>query len=243
MNAWILKLGVTLRSTARDATLIIVSILIAFSLDAWWDDRIEQQEIRDTLHAVHVDFSSTKDELRTVVDANKRYIDLVTKLISLESDDIGSLDASVKSELAYLLPTGGITFDPVLGSVDALISSGQLNRVRNLQLRSLIGAWPALMDEIGEDQQILIDMYMAQQERSVDLGIYLLSLRGSLTGISLQSDDEVLATATNDAEMLNRLAAHRFAIQGLNEELRDVEDHLDKILHLLEEELGIEDPI
>jgi hypothetical protein len=240
VNAWISKLGARLRSSARDASLIIISILIAFSLDAWWDDRIEQQEIRDTLHAVYVDFSSTNDELRTVVDSNKTYIERVTKLISLQSDDIGRLDATTKSELTYLLPTGGITFDPVLGSVDALISSGQLNRVQNLGLRSLIGAWPALMDEIGEDQQILIDMYMAQQERSVDLGIYLKSLRGSLTGNSLQSDDEILTTVMNDAEMLNRLAAHRFAIQGLNEELHEVEEHLDNILQLLEQELGIE---
>ena len=71
----------------------------------------------------------------------------VTKLISLDPVDIEELDAAAMSELTWLLPRGGLTFDPVLGSIEALISSGQLNRVRNLQVRSLIGAWPALMDE------------------------------------------------------------------------------------------------
>ena len=107
--------------------------------------------------------------------------------------------------------------------------------------RDLIGAWPALMDEIGEDQEILIDMYMAQQDRSVELGVYLLSINGEFTDGSSRADDEILATVMQDAEMLNRLAAHRFAVQSLNEELHEVEKHLDKILQILKEELGIED--
>ncbi len=36
------------------------------------------------------------------------------------------------------------------------------------------------MDEIGEDQEILINLYTAQQERSVALGIYLMRFGGAL---------------------------------------------------------------
>jgi hypothetical protein len=241
MRTSLAKIGVSLRSSARDVSLIVIGILVAFFLDAWWKDQIEQKEIRDTLHAVHVDFLSTRDELNTVLNANKIYIDGVTQLISLGLDDLERLDSAAKSSLTNLLPTGGITFDPVLGSVDALISSGQLNRVRNLQVRSLIRAWPALMDEIGEDHRILIDMYMAQQERSVELGIYVMGLGGDLADDPPQADDEILAIVIQDSEMLNRLAAHRFAVQSLNQELSVVEDHLDDILQLLEQELGIGD--
>lgn len=240
MKASLSRLGINLRSSARDGALIVISILIAFFLDAWWDDQIEQREISDNLRAVYVDFSSTQDEFSAVMDANVAYIENVTKLISLELDDIERMDAATKAELSYLLPRGGLTFDPVLGSVHALISSGQLNRVRNLEVRSLIAAWPALMDEIGEDQEILIDTYMAVQERNVDLGIYLTSLRGELGNHSSQADDEILAAVTRDSEILNRLAAHRFAVQSLNEELGAVENHLNHILRLLEQELEIE---
>lgn len=95
------------------------------------------------------------------------------------------------------------------------------------------------MDEIGEDQEILIDLYMAQQERSVDLGICLMSLGGALADKSLRADDKILQIVIQDSEMLNRLAAHRFAIQSLNEELSVVGEHLDKVLLFLEQELGI----
>ncbi len=242
MKTSLSKLGISLRSSVRDMALIVISIMVAFFLDAWWDDQVEQREINDNLRAVYVDFLATKEELSEVIDTNIAYMIDVTKLISLDPVDIEELDAAAMSELTWLLPRGGLTFDPVLGSIEALISSGQLNRVRNLQVRSLIGAWPALMDEIGEDQEILIDTYMANQERSVDLGIYLASLRAEISGDSSQADSEILAAVLQDAEMLNRLAAHRFAVQSLNEELGTVNEHLDNILQLLERELGVEDP-
>ncbi len=187
-----------------------------------------------------MDFHSTNEELTNVLDANIAYIDKVTTLITLELNELARLDASAKAELTWLLPRGGLTFDPVLGSVNALISSGQLNRVRNRKLRGLIGAWPALMDEIGEDQEILIDTYMAIQERNVDLGIYLLGLRGESMNNSSQNDYEILKTVIEDAEMLNRLAAHRFAVDALNEELSQVDSHLDRILLAIEQQLGRE---
>lgn len=221
--------------------MIVTGILIAFVLDAWWDDQIEQREIRDTLFAVHADFLSTQNELITVLSANRLYIEGVAALISLAPEEIKTAGSSKKVELVKLLPTGGLTFDPVLGSLDAFISSGQINKTRNLEVRSLVGAWSGLMDEIGEDQNILIDMYMSQQERSVELGIYLMSAGGGLDNDSSIIADAILKTVTEDAEMLNRLAAHSFAVRSLNEELVEVEVHLNRILQALGEELGLEE--
>ena len=137
-----------------------------------------------------------------------------------------------------MLPTGGLTFDPVMGSLIAFISSGQINRLRDVDLRSLIGAWSGLMDEIGEDQAILIDMYMAQQERSVELGIYMMNSANENFVNSVDVDGDVLRIVIKDEEMLNRLAAHRFAVQSLNDELTDVANHLDMILLALERQLN-----
>jgi hypothetical protein len=233
------KLVTVLRSSARDVLMIVTGILIAFFLDAWWNDQIEQRELRETMRAVYSDFSSTRAELDLVMDSNVAYIDGVTTLISLGLEDLQSLDAAQKSKLTGLLPTGGITFDPVLGSVDALISSGQLNKVRNIDIRNQIASWTALMDEIGEDQTILIDMYMAQQERSVELGVYLLGMGHDSAGSREKRDDIILKTVIEDGEMLNRLAAHRFAVISLNDELRGIDEQLSNILALLEKELGM----
>ena len=65
-----------------------------------------------------------------------------------------------------------------------------------------------------------------------------MSLGGALADKSLRADDKILEIVIQDSEMLNCLAAHRFAIQSLNEELSVVGEHLDKVLLFLEHELG-----
>ena len=227
-------------TSAGEVLLIVAGILIAFFLDAWWDDRIDRIEMREALQAVRLDFVSTKAELNTVQEANKIYVENASRLLILEINDVVNLDAADSLKLANLLPTGGLTFDPVLGSVDALISSGQLHKLRNVQLRSAITAWPALMDEIGEDHEILIDMYMAQQERSVQLGLYLLNLNTALIDQADHSFTELLSRVVGDPEMLNRIAAHIFAIEALGYELNSVEAHLDGIMNLLHQELNVD---
>jgi hypothetical protein len=227
-----------LGSSAREVALIVTGILIAFFLDAWWDERIEQRETRASLHAVQQDFLATRSELDTVIETNRLYAARVAELMSLEPARLSGLDPAAADIYISLLPTGGITFDPVLGSVDALISGGQLHRLDNIPLRSAIASWRALLDEIGEDHEILIDMYMAQQERSVELGLY------AFTRADAAGDDDIgwrtrfLTRVLEDEEMLNRLGAHRFATEELNQELAAVGAHLDRILELLRKELG-----
>ena len=231
------RLSVVIQTTIRDILLIVTSILIAFFLDAWWDDYVEQKNLNHTLQAMYVDFISTKQELDDVLNANELYIENITSITSLSSMDIKKLDTVSKTKLVNMLPRGGITFDPILGSLDALIASGQLNKINNVKLRNLLGAWPSLMDEIGEDQNILIDMYMAQQERNVELGIYMMSNLNDVTKNLESTDNLTLITIINDAEMLNRLAAHSFAIKSLNDELKEIEDHLLKLIPMLKNEI------
>jgi len=223
--------------SVREVFLIVVGILIAFFLDAWWDDPQEQNRLHEALAAVRKDFLATQVELTTVLEANERYVREVSRLIRLEADDVTSLDDADAVLLAQLLPTGGLTFDPVLGSVEALISGGQLHRIENVELGSAIAAWPARLDEIGEDQEILIDTYMAQQERSVTLGIYVLQFLGETREPGEAHSRDQLRLAVADVEMKNRLAAHRFAVVELGRELGAVQAQLDQILALLDQAL------
>jgi hypothetical protein len=227
-----------LGSSVREVALIVTGILIAFFLDAWWDNRVEQREIRAALHAAQLDFLATQAELDAVITTNRAYAGKVAELIALGSKRLSDLDPAAADAYIGLLPTGGITFDPVLGSVDALISSGQLHRLDNIALRSAIASWPSLLDEIGEDHEILIDMYMAQQERSVELGLYTLARPNTNGNTAADWRTEYLRRVLDDEEMLNRLEAHRFATEELNKELEAVGAHLQRLLKLLRAELG-----
>jgi hypothetical protein len=175
-------------------------------------------------------------ELDHVLAENRRYVVGVNTLLQIDEQGISALKDDSVEALAGLLPTGGLTFDPTTGAVDALISGGDLQLIENVDLRSAIAAWPSVMDELAEDLDILIDMYLAQQERSVQLSIYLRARRASLSDSQPEAAREIIRTVMADVEMLNRLAAHAAAIEGLEDELNEARRTLSSILDLLPEE-------
>ena len=42
-----------------DGAVIVVSILLAFSIDAWWNNRIEQQREREQLVSMRAEFQAS----------------------------------------------------------------------------------------------------------------------------------------------------------------------------------------
>ncbi len=233
MGCWVRNLIQASKSVVRDVGLIVISILIAFALDAWWADRIQQNELLDALVAVREDFLATSAELEYVLSANRTYVAGVNALVRMDRENVAALANDSAEALVRLLPTGGLTFDPTMGAVDALISGGDLQIIEDVDLRAAIAAWPSVIDELTEDLDILIQMYLAQQERSVQLGIYLRDRRANLADVRGDTARGILRTVMSDEEMLNRLAAHAFAIESLEEELVSARQSLVAILDLL----------
>ena len=226
----------TLVTSAREVLLIVAGILIAFALDAWWDERKEQEEVLESLAAVLNDLEASREELETVTTTNTAYKAAVALMLSLPRDGLEHSPDTELIPLAAAIGRGGLTFDPVVGSLQAMISGDRLYQIEDPALRAALAAWPAWMDEIEEDQDILIHMYLAQQERVVEIGLYE-------KGIDLRippSPDQaraLLSTALNDELMRNRLAAHAVAVDGLDEELADLSTKLDRLIQQLRSRL------
>lgn len=227
-----------LRWFASEIVVVVAGILIALSVNAWWAARTQQQSLREALVAVNEDFQASRQELENVLSANRTYVRGVDALLVLDEAGLAALGPDSVASFIGLLPTGGLTFDPTMGAVEALISGGDVSLIEDVALRTAIAAWPSVVDELTEDHAILIDMYMAQQERSVELGIYATLRRAELEGGDDRTSRSVLRQVINDGEMLNRLSAHAEAIEGLGLELVDAEARIRRVLTLLDQALS-----
>ena len=61
-----------LRSIPREILVVVVSILIAFSLDAWWDLSKDRREEGSLLRALVSDFGENLDQLNVIADSETR---------------------------------------------------------------------------------------------------------------------------------------------------------------------------
>ena len=60
------RVAKTWGDAARDVVLIVVSILIAFALDAWWQDRAERRVESEQIAALRSEFETARDTLKSM---------------------------------------------------------------------------------------------------------------------------------------------------------------------------------
>jgi hypothetical protein len=136
---------------SAEVAAIVGSILLAFAIDAWWDDRREIEKEQRLLEALLVEYEKNSEVLREARNVyEQRYL---ASLRILELLQAGASDSS-RTELVGL-------FDDLLfartihlesGVHDTLLRSGELNLIRDEALKHRLAAWPSYVREWSEEQ-------------------------------------------------------------------------------------------
>lgn len=140
-----------LRRFAWETLAVLSGILIAFALDAWWDTHQDQAELRESLSAVHAEFSDSRAQLDSVMAVNRGAIDGTDTFLRMTAPDIANLDPADAATVFRALMRAD-TFDPAASAIDAVISANVLERIDELQLRSALSAWSGGVSDLVEEQ-------------------------------------------------------------------------------------------
>lgn len=149
------------RKLLREGVVIILSILLAFSIDAAWDARQDRLEERALLSALRGDFLASRAEALGTISVHERGGRLIAEAHALSVDDVTELSSEAVSETLLALATPR-TFDPVRGTLDAMIGSGQLDLIRDAELRRALVVFLNLVGDSEEDAR-----YMSEGSRRV----------------------------------------------------------------------------
>ena len=136
---------------AVEATAIVGSILLAFSIDAWWQDRNEIDVEQRLLAVLKVEFEQNEKLMRQAVDFyRQRYLEAVEILEYLEQDPTEMDEAEFEQLINGLLLKRSFHLES--GAHDGVVSSGELNLIRDHRLRSRLAAWPSYVSEWSEEE-------------------------------------------------------------------------------------------
>lgn len=136
--------AVAWRPLFAEAAAIILSILAAFSIDAWWDMRRDVQEEREVLAGLRAEFVEVAGRLDGWATFNTVQGELVRRARTDEMRELPDPAAdSLLSSLPYVhvIDRGG-------GTRDALLSFGRLALIRDGGLREPLARWPDRMEDI-----------------------------------------------------------------------------------------------
>jgi hypothetical protein len=154
------------RRIVIEAMAIVVSILLAFGIDAWWDERQERQEERRLLQSLQAEFTATRRLLEDALADHRRVRDQAISLTHFGMSG-GTLPPPVFEQPVQLVNvlTDVITFHPKTGALDGALASGHLDLITNYALRDALAGWPRTFAEFLEQQTLLWNL--SEEARSV----------------------------------------------------------------------------
>lgn len=144
-----------LRRWAIEGAVIVVSILLAFGIDAMWAEHQLRLEEQEALAALRADFNANLDSIDMIIEAHLRFRGTISTFMRMSPDEVRALSQVSVSEI-MLAMANPWTFDAVTGTTDALLSSGKLGILRDQELRQSIIAFLGLLSDIEEDANYVI---------------------------------------------------------------------------------------
>jgi hypothetical protein len=145
--------NIPLKRISVEAAAIVVSILLAFAIDAWWDNRKEAILERELLAVLQIEFKQNVNLLRDARDRyEKRYLDARNLLAYLDAASDSSNSAELERLVRSLWESKSVHLET--GAYDAA-AAGDLRLISDNELRSHLAAWPSYVAEWAEEDDAL----------------------------------------------------------------------------------------
>jgi len=232
--------GIPWIRVGAESAAIVISILLAFSINAWWEQRQEAQEVRQILQNLQAEFTEYRGLLERGLERTSEQADDARDL-AIAATTASAIPVHIMDGYLWSLFFSP-TFDPPNGTRDALIASGRLELVPNPRLRSLLTGWQTTVEEVRDNQLAMrgfvltvLTPYLAEQGVPVSRFHPEMKDDPSFPKIPEEDARQIYGRLLADPEF-RTLAATRYAWFNPEEFERAI-DHAEEILALTDAEL------
>jgi hypothetical protein len=239
--------GIKIRRLFAEGVMVVASILVAFALDAWWEERQLEQEIREDLAIVEAELTENMRLIDQMLEMMERVTDAGTALSKAMLADSGGESISVPGRLIYWGVFINPTLDPSLGAIDAWIATGRMGGLANPELRKRLASVRGKVNDVTEEQIVardlgILNFYPALSESLDDLRPVAEVFQAGFTqrqkiGVNEIPEIEYL-TIPNNKELRLVIQARTLWYLASVSEMKDFRDELEEIREMLQEELG-----
>jgi len=135
-----------------EIAVIVLSILLAFAIEAWWDERQEREDEREILAGLEREFTDYRDKLNRAVEKHDLMRVAMEEL--LQAAETGRWTSTVLTlDDAVTRSMWPPTTELSGGVRDALIQAGRLEIISNRALREKLALWAGIHAEVFDDEE------------------------------------------------------------------------------------------
>lgn len=222
-----------------ESVAVVLSILLAFSIDALWSERQERAREQVLLRGILADYRASRPELAERVRLAARMAQNTALLTQQVSDWDGSTLLVVPDSL-ILGVLGGPTYEPATNTLDAALGSGEIELIRSDAVKAELAHWRRALLDTREDEvevrRLTNEQLVPALSGSVDLGPYFRQLLNwsferPVTGLPGH------AVIRPPPALSGLLGLRHFFVQFAAEDLAGLLQTLDRAVGLLETEI------
>ena len=139
------------KSISAESVAIVVSILLAFAIDAWWEERRERRFEQEALVSLKSEYEDHRESIEWQLDFHLATMRATTGLMAAcQSGSFQSTEFTIDDAIWYFQVP--VTTDLGSGARDALISAGRIEVLQNRELRHDLAAWDSVLLELADNQ-------------------------------------------------------------------------------------------
>jgi hypothetical protein len=143
------------RRTVMESAAIILSILLAFAIDAGWDEYKKSTQEKAFLVSLLSDFKEINSRIDESTAVHLKFINSGRQLLSFYGTDTPIIETEVLEKMLCDIFFDFSSLYLPSGSRDALFASGDIQIISNEKLRSMLAAWPTIVADASEDDSMI----------------------------------------------------------------------------------------
>jgi hypothetical protein len=212
-----------------EIAIVTIGILLAFALDAWWDNHTLAAQEQVHLRALASDLQRNVTALKTQIDLEERIIASSEKLLKL-SQGSGNEGAPLAELVNQVFNSG--RYEPVMGAYEALVNSGGLTMIRDEDLRAALAEFAARAS--GKYAESWSDQQYFSFAREYAGRISLLYLRDP----SAQTHEREFKAMLAEPKFLENLALRYYSERDMSQKYLGLKQEAEALLVKLRAEIA-----
>ncbi len=218
-----------LAGRAIEGVVIVASILLAFGIDAAWEEREEYIIEQEVLKSILVDMEANSELIAGYVAVTDSSIARSADFLNAAPEDLARRSSeSAGTSLQALFVES--TLQPVYGS----LSPTNLTLVRDLPLRNELSSWLSIWEDLQETAPYQIQGSFELMDLGAELNALMSASMLDLGGEYLPPE-QALAALRRDAHFVNTVYRH-LVVRGITlRKLGRLKDSTKRVLELLGE--------
>lgn len=220
---------------------IVVSILLAFWVQAWWEGLADKEQEVAILQALLRDFGEAREQFDRIESTHERLQENMEQLLDWAED--GFVPENRRAEVDGLLGStfNRQVFDPPSGAVETILGTGRLDLISNTVLVPELTRWTALVDDLREQQLAVVDHfyqivypYLAARVNMQDLDKGI-PYEGGVPWPQEETDAYQLVSSR---DFQNIIYVHWVLVWNVEGSMAPVDTAIDQITNIVTAELG-----